>query len=187
VRVTMTFLCIFAVGAASAQSPAPRPVEEPEFQGVVYSVHSDSGMLGLLEKAPAVPSIRLRGLGLGGIKLSFTVDGAASSVRFSSAQIPSFVMRVENQSADPSDSVQLYKMAPDDKHRKLAYTSMSAFGQKVQAAEAKVQLEFNKYATTSIRISTPKLALGEYCFNTTDTRPQLGETQIRTVYCFGVD
>jgi hypothetical protein len=171
-------LCAGAGWVASGQESAT----EPEFADVFFRL--DAGKLIPLERQTAVIQGKVSGFIVMSMKSASEFPGAKSPVRFTSGQPIDFVVRTPFASAavDPNTLYVLRKLGMKKKSRELVMMSGHAnpLGGSANSslAEGVLPVQFAKYGTTSIKMTTAALPPGEYA---------VSRQYAQTVFCFGVD
>jgi hypothetical protein len=172
--LAMTVLAVTCV----AQTAAP----EPEMADIFYRL--DGGSLVPLERqAPATRS-NAHGFFVMNISTVSEFAGARSPVRFKSGERLDFVVRtvVPVFAVDPNTIYCLRKLDPKKKTRELAIMSghFSPLGTSTTStpAEGILPVEFSRYGSSSLKMTTGELTPGEYA---------VGHPHGPAAFCFGVD
>ena len=171
-------LTLLALMTCAAQTE----VTEPEFADVFFRL--DAGKLVALERQTATIQGKVSGFMVVSIKTASEFPGAKSPVRFP-ANVPlEFVVRAvfPSSGVDPNTLWALRKLGSKKKSRELVIAAGKAtpFGASTKAplAEGVLPVEFSKYGTASMKMTTTPLAPGEYA---------VSRQYAQAVFCFGVD
>jgi hypothetical protein len=155
---------------------------EPEMADIFYRL--DGGNLVPLEReAPATRS-NAHGFFVMNLTTVSEFPGAKSPVRFKSGERLDFVVRsvVPVFAVDPNTIYCLRKLDPKKKTRELPVMSghFSPLGTSTTStpAEGILPVEFSRYGSSSLKMTTGELAPGEYA---------VGHPHGQAVFCFGVD
>ena len=157
-------------------------VTEPEFSDVFFRL--DAGKLIPLERQTAAIQGKASGFIVMSMKTASEFPGAKSPVRFTSGRPLEFVVRtlIASSTADPNSLFVLRKLGQKKKSRELIIMSghASPLGASTNSplAQGVLPVEFSKYGSSSIKMTTSTLAPGEYA---------VSRNYGQTVFCFGID
>lgn len=169
-------------GFSFAKQSAKQPVEaEPQFEGVYsYWDASVRGYISLPRETPEEKA-KARALGFGGAKVYLHWPTQTCAVRFNSARLPKFAVRVASTQKDPHEIIKLYKLevAKDGRRLSMASTGVLGISSKSTTEQNAVGFSAQVFGKSSLLITPDSpLAPGEYVFSSTDSQNS---------YCFGVD
>ena len=173
-------LCVALMLALTcvAQSAAP----EPEIADIFYRL--DGNKLISLERQAASIHGSAHGFIVMSMKTASEFPGAKSPVRFKREQHFELIVRsiVPVSAVDPNTIYCLRRLNPKKKTRELIIMSGHAqpFGASATTtpAEGVLPVEFSRYGSSSLKMTTGELAPGEYA---------VGPLYGPAVFCFGVD
>jgi len=144
----------------------------------------DAGKLIPLERQTAVIQGKASGFIVMTMKSASEFPGAKSPVRFTSDRPLEFVVRtlLASSSVDPTTLYVLRRLGTKKKSRELIIMSgrASPLGASTNSplAQGVLPVEFSRYGTSSLKMTTAALQPGEYAVSR-----QYGQT----VFCFGVE
>jgi len=193
-RYLVALLALFLCSATVAQD-TPKPAE-PEFAGSFFFLQRDS-TLKVLERQRVSISMKTRGLGYGGIRYFYKMEGAHSPLRVNSANLPPIIVKLENANTDPANVVVLYPVQSANGKRELPYMAAGFFFSKEKDTQPKqIPLKFARYGQASVQV-TPQNPLmpGEYAIladsGTRGPHAIVSDDgviqQQLLLFCFGVD
>lgn len=161
-----------------AQSVLP----EPEMADIFYRL--DGGKLVPLERQAAAFHSNAHGFIIMSMKTVSEFPGAKSPIRFKSGEHLDLLVRsvIPVFAIDPNTTYCLQKLNPKKKTRELIMASGHAqpFGGSATStpAEGLLPVEFSRYGSSSLKMTTAELTPGEYA---------VGHPSGPAVFCFGVD
>ncbi len=134
-------------------------IEEPEFVGNFVFVNDSVGSGLRLERQDATIKVN----GFVQYTSKFVVNGCCSSVAIDNKPLLYFVVRVTDNSYDPSQMFVLYKLKKEKNKRTFESSKMGISG--VKAIETGI-IPFNgkKYKKSSYSLELSSLEAGEYAF-----------------------
>lgn len=170
---------VFSVFAQTSQT-------EPDTIDIFYALPKDqSAALVSLERQQTTFHAKASGFMVMGLKGFSEITGKKSPVRFNAGEALEFIVRsaFAASAADPNTFYALRSLQIKKNTREIIFMTGHASplgaSTKTDPSEGAIVLEFSKYATSSYKIKTPLLKLGEYALGRA-TMPQV-------VFCFGVD
>jgi hypothetical protein len=149
-------------------------IGEPEFVGNV--VYIDSVKIVPLEKQRVVGKAKagatLYVAGVGKVTASNVVTGARSSVRIPKSKIVSFIIRVKDNSTDPTTIINVFKLEQNQKkdNRFINVSSHGTFKGASSSDIAFITYTGSKYGVSSYRIDLADLQPGEYAITLDGSR-----------------
>jgi hypothetical protein len=164
--------------ACVAQSAMP----EPDMADIFYRLDGDK--LIPLERQAAAIHGSAHGFIVMSMKTASEFPGAKSPVRFKSSQHLDLIVRsvIPVSAIDTNTIYCLRKLNPKKKMRELIITSghIQPFGVSTTTtpAEGVLPVEFSRFGSSSLKMTTGELAPGEYA---------VGHPYGPAVFCFGVD
>lgn len=173
-------LCLL-IATCGAPVVAQQP-PEPDMADIFYRL--DNGSLVPLERQAAAIKGGAHGFIVMSMKTASEFPGAKSPVRFNSGEKLDFIVRsvMPVSAIDPNTIFCLRKLKPKKKTRELVMMSghASPLGASTTTtpAEGMLPVDFSKYGTSSLKMTTTGLAPGEYA---------AGHPYGPAVFCFGVD
>ncbi len=165
--------------AAVALAQQVRP--EPDFSDVFYRL--EANRLVSLERQTVTQQAKASGFVVMNVKAVSEIAGARASVRFPAGQPLDFVVRTafDPSALDPGAVYFLRRLTVKKNDRELLMMSahLSPVGSSRTSGQADaLPVAFSRYGTSSLEITTQRLAPGEYA---------LREDHANAVFCFGVD
>jgi hypothetical protein len=141
-------------------------VFEPQYSSVFYYLRSSGEALELERQTPSmIPK---------GIKALFVIPGEKSPMRLSASDEMQFVVRVEEDFAKATATLQLlrFEVQHGERQRLVKIADL-------RENKATLKLNAERYGSSSLKVvPSQKLAPGEYC---------LSRSTIMQGFCFGVD
>ena len=171
VMIALTLTCV-------AQTAVP----EPEMADIFYRLDGDK--LIPLERQAAAIHGNAHGFIVMSMKTASEFPGSKSPVRFKSGGHLDLIVRsvIPTTAVDPNTLFVLRKLNSKKKTRELVIMSGHAqpFGASttMTPAEGVLPVEFSRYGSSSLKMTTGELAPGEYA---------VGHPYGPAVFCFGLD
>jgi hypothetical protein len=162
-------------------------IPEPDFSQKPY--YSKDGKLQEFEKVDAPMGTKAKGMGYGGVEISYSATGLKSPVRFAAGVIPVFIIKMED-SSDPSE-VFTVLMAEIKKDRRRFVTGKmgTMFGDNKSNSQKKIMTSSKKIKEKVFEITfSEPLQPGEYAIipDQKNITMAAGSQEIR-ISCFGID
>ena len=174
VRVLCAAVVLAATGGGQAVAP------EPEFSDVFYRL--DGERLIPLERQTATTKGGASGFIYVKMKMVSDYPGAKSPVRFPAGSLILVVRMVPYANGDPNSMYVLRKLEQRKNGRRLTVMvgHFSPVGGSVSTnfAQGGLPVEFARYGSGSLKMTTGALTAGEYAVN---------KAYGQAVFCFGVD
>ncbi|HEV8511988.1 MAG TPA: hypothetical protein VGQ59_01860 [Cyclobacteriaceae bacterium] len=168
-------------------SPTLQDIPEPDFSLRPYFLKEDK--LNEFERVDAVFESKAKGMGYGGVEISYAAEGLKSAVRFTSLLAPRIIIKMEDNS-DPAEGFAVF-MAEIKKDRRRFVTGKmgSAFGSNKSNNEKRVQISAKKIREKVFEISFQQnLSPGEYAIIPSQKNMSMSAgSQSMKMSCFGVD
>jgi hypothetical protein len=198
---TAGFILVVMNFSAIAQNKSAS-YPEPQYAQEVYALQKENNSLVRLEKESSKLENKVKAAGFGGSESGYNLKGEKSIVRFSSAQLPSFVFRshagyshgdsasaymansrMMDEMMDPTKTITLYALDAKSGGRSLILQSSGGTFSKKQKSSDKYTLSFRivKDGYYEMVVDKP-LPKGEYGF----MNAMAGVAEA-TLYLFGVD
>lgn len=172
---------LLAVMILAIAGLAQTVTSEPDIADIFYRLDGDK--LVPLERQTAAIQGKAHGFIVMTMKTASEFPGAKSPIRFKSGHLDLIVRSALPVSAvDPNTIYVLRQLNPKKKTRELLMTSghVSPLGASTTTtlAEGVLPVEFSRYGSSSLKMTTGELAPGEYA---------VGRPFGPAVFCFGVD
>lgn len=165
----------------AARAQEGRKVAEPEFVGVIFFLKEETGELLPLERVNPTGKMEMKAFGFGGGKVTVTLEGEKSPVRFGLGQTLNFVVRVPNPNEDPARTVGLSAYESKKGKRVKTVVKTKPLGMGASTPESKLgplEVKLARYGENSLRVEIKNLQPGEYC---------IGHVSSKSNFCFAVD
>ncbi|CAN5439028.1 hypothetical protein BH09BAC3_BH09BAC3_35990 [soil metagenome] len=181
-QITTTALIVCLYSSLSAQE-----IPEPDFSLKPYYLLD--GKLIEFEKVELSMGTKSKGMGYGGVELSYSADGLKSPTRFVSGTVPKIIVKSEDNS-DPSEGFSvLMGEIKKDRRRFVTGKVAALVGSNKSNSEKRITISAKKIRDKVFEITFGQtLQSGEYAIipNTKNISLATGSMAIK-INCFGVD
>jgi hypothetical protein len=173
------FLLVVSLTAISAISVGQNiKIDEPEFSGVMVYVNDSIGTGIKLEqqvsstktKSNGAAFIPVVGLAAGKAKSKGVVKGCCSPVTINRKTDIQFVIKVKDNSVDPTTIINIFKLTKEKDTRIIEVGSASVIGGTKSMDIEFLQFSGKKYGTSSYLIKIDNIESGEYAITLADRR-----------------
>lgn len=175
--LTLTTICINSVA---------QEIPEPDFSQKPY--YLKDGKLFEFEKVEASLGTKAKGMGYGGVEISYSAEGQKSPVRFPSSSALIIVVKMEDNS-DPSDGFTVLLGDVKKNGRRFVTGKMGTFGGLKSNNANRISISSRKLREKLYEISfSQPLQPGEYAIISNQKSVSMANAgQSVKMNCFGVD
>lgn len=168
--ISLCFIILIAFGQTIK-------ITEPEFSGVILMVQNDSTGVPLEKQKSYVATKGMSFAGIGKGSVVNLVNGTTSPVRTKSKTKLTFIVKVKDNSIDPTQIINLFKLEKNSDNRYVVVQKSKAQGW-VGASAGATTMDINflsftakKYGTSSYIITVdPSIEPGEYAMTIEGSR-----------------
>lgn len=180
---TLAVLILFSTALSSIGQTLK--ITEPEFSGVILFVNDTIGSGIRLEQQVCSMQTKSNGakafIPFANVKVTSRniVNGCCSTLKIDSAHKISFIVKVKDNSVDPSTLINIFKLVSEKDLRAVELSSVSTYGG-AKAGEIKFySFTGKKYGVSSYLIEINNLGRGEYAITLPERRDLFNMFSVR--------
>jgi len=174
-KIALIIFLSLTIGSAFSQEIK---ITEPEFIGNILFVNDTIGVgvkleqqvCSLSSKSNAASYVPFVGLAAGKSKTMSVVNGSSSPVKIEKKEKIQFIVKVANNSVDPSTIINIFKLTSEKDKRTLELASAKVIGGSKAGDIQFIPFQGKKYGESSYLIEISSLEQGEYAMTLAERR-----------------